>query len=114
METENNTDKKGFGEAVHSIASAVAPEHADEAVGRFMQARRYAADKVNQLRRAAASKVDYVRQHAVAGWNGTCDKAKDLHHAGEEYVRANPTKATLITLGVGFILGAIIGRSCRR
>lgn len=108
----DTSDNKAFGEAVHEIASSVS-DLAKETETRFMQARRYAAEKVEQLRRAAAGKADYVRQRATEGWDVTCDKAKDLHKAGEDYVRSNPTKSTLITLGVGFLLGMMIG-SARR
>lgn len=106
-------DNKSFGEAVHEMATG-APDLVKETETRFVQARRYAAEKVEQLRRAAAGKADYMRQRATEGWDVTRDKAKDLHKAGEEYVRANPTKATLITLATGLVLGMIIGSSSRR
>lgn len=120
MDQQNTSQDNTFGEALNKIASAAAEQArgtsaslAKETENRFKQARRYAAEKVEQLRRMASDKAELVRRHAGESWDATCDKAKDLHKAGEEYVKANPTKATLITLGVGFVLGVLIGSSRR-
>ena len=40
-------------------------------------------------------------------------KATDLHAAGEEYVKANPTGSVLGALGVGIILGLLLGSGRR-
>lgn len=120
MDRQNTSQEISFGEELNKIASAAAEQAREtsasltkETENRFKQARRYAAEKVEQLRRLASDKAEMMRRHAGESWDATCDKAKDLHKAGEEYVKANPTKATLITLGVGFLLGVIIGSSRR-
>lgn len=110
--------------AVSEAAGAVAM-HADHArqaaAGRFSQAREFAASKVNQIRRVAgvqaaqirayaSEKASIVRQKAGEGWGETCDKAKELHRSGEEYVKANPTKSVLIALGTGIVLGFLLRR----
>lgn len=120
MDTQNTSADKSFGEEISKLASSAA-EHSRESAAelaketetRFRQARRYAADKVEQLRRAAADGAGIVRQRASEGWDATCGRAKDLHKAGEEYVKANPTKAVLVTLGAGLVLGLLIGASRR-
>ncbi len=50
-----------------------------------------------------------ARHHINEGWDVTRSKAKDLHQAGEEYVRANPTGSMLGAVGIGIILGLLIG-----
>ena len=39
----------------------------------------------------------------------TCDKARELHKAGEAYVKENPTSTVMGALGVGVILGLLLG-----
>lgn len=91
------------------------------ASGRFSQAREFAAEKVGQIRKVAGvqaaqirayatEKASIVRQRASEGWDDTCDKAKEFHKSGEEYVKAHPTKSVLIALGVGVVLGALLRR----
>ncbi len=120
MDQQNASQDNSFGEELNKIASAAAEQACGtsasltkETETRLKQARRYAAEKVEQLRRLASDKAEMVRRHAGESWDATCDKAKDLHKAGEEYVKSNPTKATLITLGIGFVLGVLIGSSRR-
>ncbi len=79
-------------------------------------ARHYAEEQYDRLRRATATQVENVRGYTEEarrqineGWDVTCAKAKDLHQAGEEYVRANPSGSMLGALGLGIILGLLIG-----
>ncbi len=101
-------------------------------------ARQYAEEQYDKLRRATAAQVENVRgytqearrqlhegweearhhlnegweearHHINEGWDATRTKAKDLHHAGEEYVRANPSGSILGAVGLGIILGLLIG-----
>ena len=74
------------------------------------------AEQYEKLRRAAADQVENVRRYTQdarrqlnEGWDATRSKAKDLHHAGEEYVKANPTASVLGALGVGLLLGLLLG-----
>lgn len=94
---------------------------------RLKAARDFACAQYEKLRRATAEQMENVRKYTTermedmrkytdeareqinAGWDVTCAKAKDLHQAGEEYVKANPTGTVLGALGVGFVLGLLIG-----
>ena len=94
---------------------------------RLKAARDYACAQYDKLRRATAEQMENVRRYTSErmvdvrrytdeareqlneGWESTCAKAKDLHAAGEEYVKANPTSTVLGALGVGFVLGLLIG-----
>ncbi len=94
---------------------------------RLKAARDYACTQYEKLRRVTAEQMDNVRKYTAermedvrkytdeareqinVGWDATCAKAKDLHQAGEEYVKTNPTGSVLGALGVGFVLGLLIG-----
>lgn len=100
------------------VEPAPTPEPAPSAdtQNRLSAAREYAAEQYERLRRATADQVENVRRYTQEarrqlneGWDATCTKAKDLHHAGEEYVKANPTTSVLGALGVGLLLGLLLG-----
>ncbi len=94
---------------------------------RLDAARQFAEEQYDKLRRATASQMESVRGYTEQarrqlnegwdvtrrqlneGWDATCAKAKDLHQAGEEYVRANPSGSVLGALGLGIILGLLLG-----
>jgi ElaB/YqjD/DUF883 family membrane-anchored ribosome-binding protein len=61
--------------------------------------------KADELRSAAQDKAQELRGAAESAWSGARSKAKSWHSEGEAYVRDNPTKAVLITLGFGLLLG---------
>jgi ElaB/YqjD/DUF883 family membrane-anchored ribosome-binding protein len=71
--------------------------------------RKYTAEQMGNVRKY----TDEAREQINAGWDVTCAKAKDLHAAGEEYVKANPTGSVLGALGVGIILGLLLGSGRR-
>ncbi len=106
-------------ENIPDVAPAPAPEPAPtcDASKRLDAARQFASEQYDKLCKAASAQVDHVREYTKAarhqindGWNVTCAKAKDLHQAGEEYVKSNPTGSVLGALGVGVILGLLLGR----
>lgn len=87
---------------------------------RLAAARAYAVAQYDKIRRAAAAQFDHVRKYTQEaraqineGWGATCNKAKDLHKAGEEYVKAHPTGTVLGGLGLGIIIGLLLGSSRR-
>ncbi len=93
------------------------PAPSADTQSRLSAAREYAAEQYEKLRRATADQVENVRRYAQEarqqineGWSATCDKARDLHHAGEEYVKANPTVSVLGAMGIGLLLGLLLGR----
>ena len=71
--------------------------------------RKYTAERMDDVRKYTGE----AREQLNVGWDVTCAKAKDLHEAGEEYVKANPTGAVLGALGVGVIIGLLIGSGRR-
>ena len=86
----------------------VSPAPSSDTQDRLKAARDYACAQYDKLRRATAEQMEVVRKYTAeqmgnvrkytdeareqinAGWDVTCAKAKDLHAAGEEYVKANP------------------------
>ncbi len=100
------------------VEPAPTPEPAPtvDTQNRLSAAREYAAEQYEKLRRATADQVENVRRYTQEarrqineGWDATCSRAKDLHRAGEEYVKANPTTSVLGALGVGLLLGLLLG-----
>ena len=96
------------------------PSPSQDSQDRLKAAREFACAQYEKLRRAAASQVENVRQYTQdarrqlnEGWDVTRAKAKDLHKAGEDYVKANPTTSVLYALGAGLLLGLLLGGSRR-
>ena len=101
-------------------APAPAPSPSSDTGNRLTAAREYALEQYRKIRQATADQVENVRHYTRdarrqinEGWDVTRAKAKDLHKAGEEYVKANPTGSVLGAFGVGLLLGIILGGSRR-
>ncbi|MGN0810432.1 MAG: hypothetical protein ACI4PY_02920 [Akkermansia muciniphila] len=126
MEDDKTAEVTAAPAAAEEPAPAPATPSAD-AQGRLEAARRFAEEQYDRLRQATAQQMETARRFATEqmenarrytdtarrqineGWDVTCDKAKDLHRVGQEYVRSNPTGSVLGALGVGVILGLLIG-----
>jgi len=67
--------------------------------------RQAAGQKADELRSAAQDTAQQLRGAAESAWSDASSKAKSWHVEGEAYVRDNPTKAVLIALGFGLLLG---------
>lgn len=98
---------------------------------RLKAARDYACAQYDKLRKVTAEQMEAVRKYTTEqmgnvrkytdeareklndGWDVTCTKAKDLHEAGEQYVKSNPTGTVLGALGLGIIIGMLIGSGRR-
>ena len=105
-------------EQMNKSVEAVVPSPGPSAdtQDRLSAARDCACAQYEPLRRAASEQVENVRQytqdmrrHLNEGWDVTRAKAKDIHKAGEEYVKANPTRSVLYALGAGVLLGLLLG-----
>lgn len=103
-------------EQTHNAAPAPAPAPSDDTKNRLCAARQFAMEQYDKLCAATATQVENVRQYTDearkqinAGWSATCVRAKDLHEAGEKYVKSNPTGSMLGALAAGLILGLILG-----
>jgi len=66
-----------------------------------------AGQKADELRGAAEGKTQELRGAAESAWSDARSRAESWQAEGEAYVRANPTKAVLIALGVGLLLGLL-------
>jgi ElaB/YqjD/DUF883 family membrane-anchored ribosome-binding protein len=73
-----------------------------EAAGAKVENTRQAVEqKADELRGAAQGKAQELRGAAESAWS-------DARSKGEAYVRDNPTKAVLIALGLGLLLGLLV------
>jgi len=82
-------------------------DSADEGEGRFSRAKEYVSDKY-------ASASDTMKNQ----YNRVREKVDDVDFGeiGDQvrgYVRSNPGKALLISIGVGFLIGLLLRRSDR-
>ena len=55
----------------------------------------------------AQGKAQELRGAAESAWSDAGSQAKNWQAKGEAYVRDNPTKAVLMALGVGLLLGLL-------
>jgi ElaB/YqjD/DUF883 family membrane-anchored ribosome-binding protein len=73
-----------------------------------------AGAKIENIRQAAGQKADEFRggQDKVQELRGSAEKAtsqaRSWQAEGEAYVRDNPTKAVLVALGAGLLLGFLL------
>jgi ElaB/YqjD/DUF883 family membrane-anchored ribosome-binding protein len=74
-----------------------------------------ASAKIENIRQAAGQKVDELRgtaQGKAEELRGAAESAKSQAKSwqaeGEAYVRANPTKAVLVALGAGLLVGLLL------
>ncbi|MFT3991789.1 MAG: DUF883 C-terminal domain-containing protein [Luteolibacter sp.] len=91
-------------------AQAKSTEIKDKALESAQQFKAAATEKAQNFKAAATDKAQHFKESATAQWEDTRVKAKEFHSTGEEYIRANPTKAVLTALGVGFLIGLIVRR----
>ena len=70
--------------------------------------RQAATQKTNELREAAQGKAQEFGAAAENAWADATSQAKTWQTKGEAYARDNPTKAVLIALGAGFVLGLLV------
>ena len=101
-------------------APAPAPAPTSDTRNRLSAARDFALEQYEKIRRVTADQMESVRNYTQdarrqinEGWDATRAKAKDLHKAGEEYVKANPTSSVLYALGAGLVLGLLLGSGRR-
>lgn len=92
------------------------PSPTQDSQNRLSAAREYACAQYEKLRQMASTQMESVRQYTQdarrqlnEGWDKTRARAKDLHKAGEDYVKANPTSSVLYALGAGLLLGLLLG-----
>lgn len=69
-----------------------------------------AGEKVSALREKIQDNLARARASLADAQAAMVDKAKEVGHATDEYVRDNPWKAVGIAAGVGFVIGLLVGR----
>ena len=72
------------------------------------RAARQKADELRSAASAAQDRAQELRGTAEGAWSDAGSKAKSWHAEGEACVRNNPTKAVLIALGFGLLLGLLL------
>jgi ElaB/YqjD/DUF883 family membrane-anchored ribosome-binding protein len=76
--------------------------------GKAEDIRQAATQKTSELREAAQGKAQEFGAAAERAWADATSQAKTWQTKGEAYARDNPTKAVLIALGAGFVLGLLL------
>ena len=80
----------------------------DAANAKYEDLKATASAKADEYRSAASAKAEELRGQAEAAWGDAKVRARTFQEDGEEYVRHNPTRAVLMGLGAGFILGLVL------
>ena len=101
-------DLKGKASDIRDAATAKASDLKDAASARFDDIKSTASAKADEYRAAASAKAEELRGQAEAAWGDAKVRARTFQEDGEEYVRHNPTRAVLLGLGAGFVLGLIL------
>jgi len=70
----------------------------------------HARKATEDLGSAAGAMAEEYRGRAETAWNDALSRVRGFQDDSEKYVRANPTKAVVTALGVGFVLGMIFRR----
>jgi ElaB/YqjD/DUF883 family membrane-anchored ribosome-binding protein len=86
--------------------SAVPPQAKEEAKRGVTHARKAAED----LRSAAGAMAGEYRERGKEVWDDALHRVRNFQDDSQQYVRANPTKAVVTALGVGFVLGLVFRR----
>ena len=66
-------------------------------------------DKTAEVKETASAAVDQARRTVEAAWDEAKSKISDLQSL-EALIRENPTRAVLVTFGIGFLTGLL----CRK
>jgi len=86
--------------------AAVPPQAKEEANRGVAHARKATED----LRSAAGAMVDEYRERGKEVLDDALHRVRSFQDDSKQYVRANPTKAVVTALGVGFVLGLVFHR----
>jgi ElaB/YqjD/DUF883 family membrane-anchored ribosome-binding protein len=87
-------------------APAVPLQAKQEAKRSVTHARKAAED----LRSAAGAMAHEYRERGKEVWDDALHRVRSFQDDSQQYVRANPTKAVVTALGVGFVLGSVFRR----
>jgi ElaB/YqjD/DUF883 family membrane-anchored ribosome-binding protein len=80
------------------------------AENKFESSKTHAKRAAADLREATTAMAEDYRDKAAQAWDDAKVRAHTLREDGEDYVRENPMRTVLATLGIGFVLGWIFRR----
>lgn len=83
---------------------------APEPTTKFEGNRARTARPIENLATTASDKAKEYRGKAENAWDATQGRVRSFHEESERYVRANPIKAVVSALGIGFVFGLIFHR----
>jgi ElaB/YqjD/DUF883 family membrane-anchored ribosome-binding protein len=106
METSPDPDAAAGRSKEH--LKAAADDFKTAASAKADEIRKAAEKKADELRSAAEARAHEFRGAAETAWSDASSKAKFWQSEGEAYIRENPTRAILMALGVGFLLGLFL------
>jgi ElaB/YqjD/DUF883 family membrane-anchored ribosome-binding protein len=106
METSPDSDAAAGRSKEH--LKAAADDFKTAASAKADEIRKAAEKKADELKTAAEGRAREFRGAAETAWSDAQSKAKFWQSEGEAYVRENPTKAILMALGAGFLLGLFL------
>jgi ElaB/YqjD/DUF883 family membrane-anchored ribosome-binding protein len=95
-------------DAVRTAATAKAGDLKNAASAKVDEMRSAASAKADEFRSAANTKAEEFRGRAEDAWGEAKITARSYQEDGEAYVRENPTRALLIGVAAGFMLGLIV------
>ena len=107
-ETTPQPDPKATLEASKEHAKLAAEELRTAASLKAEELRNIAREKATAYRGNAEEKAAEARHYAEDQYHAAHDQFDELVGESERYIRANPMKSVLVTLGVGFILGRFL------
>ncbi len=105
---ENTASLERRAQALGEAAKEKAQEFKTGAELKAAEIKTVATEKAAEIKTAATEKAQEIKTVATEKACEIKDKAGELHEAGEEYIKENPTKSVLIAAGIGFVLGALI------
>ena len=94
-------------EELKAAASQKADELKQSAKDQASKLRAKAEETTQNFKESATDNVNQFRDYADENWSDIKVRLDDYKEEGERYVRQNPTKAILMAVGIGFIIGRI-------
>jgi ElaB/YqjD/DUF883 family membrane-anchored ribosome-binding protein len=105
---ENSPDPDAAAAKSKEHLKAAADDFKTAASAKADEIRKAAEKKADELKAAAETRAREFQGAAETAWSDARSKAKFWQSEGEAYIRENPTKAILMALGAGFVLGLFL------
>jgi ElaB/YqjD/DUF883 family membrane-anchored ribosome-binding protein len=94
-------------EELKAAASRKAEELKESAKEQAARLRERAGETAQNFKETAGDNVNQFRDYADENWSDVKVRLDDYKEEGERYIRQNPSKAVLMAVGIGFIIGRI-------